>query len=341
MKLGLGCMRLPDEGGAAVITAALDAGATLLDTADVYGTEALVAAAARPGVTLVTKGGMTRQGKRWIPNGKAKAPPRCGGALGRHLWLHPPLPAPRPRPSGGPGHQPASPGQAPARRGRRDPRLVQHHPAPAPPGPGRVRRRRRADRPVRAPSRGPAQRARAHLPRRGHPGHRPPAPRRAQEGRETGPGPGAGGAGHQARPHPRRAGPGRHRRPRHRAHSRLLTGRDRRIHRTGARHWPRRRGPRRSWTLASQPSTSSGARWSNADLLAPLPASPSPSDSPVPASRARCATWSQPVGPRLNRDERGGSLRALLPAMTAALDAGDNVVLDNTYLKRAWRNEVL
>jgi len=45
---------------------------------------------------------------------------------------------------------------------------------------------------------------------------------------------------------------------------------------------------------------------------------------------------------RLNRDERGGSLRELAGALHERLVAGDrHVVLDNTYLTRASRNEVL
>jgi aryl-alcohol dehydrogenase-like predicted oxidoreductase/predicted kinase len=45
---------------------------------------------------------------------------------------------------------------------------------------------------------------------------------------------------------------------------------------------------------------------------------------------------------RLNRDERGGSLRELAGELHERLAAGDaNAVLDNTYLTRAARNEVL
>lgn len=45
---------------------------------------------------------------------------------------------------------------------------------------------------------------------------------------------------------------------------------------------------------------------------------------------------------RLNRDERGGSLRGLAEALDGALSAGERrVVLDNTYLTRASRNYVL
>jgi AAA domain len=45
---------------------------------------------------------------------------------------------------------------------------------------------------------------------------------------------------------------------------------------------------------------------------------------------------------RLNRDERGGTLRQLAGALDEALAAGSrDIVLDNTYLSRAWRNDVV
>lgn len=90
---GFGCMRLSttydehDEHRAVeVIHAALDAGATLLDTADVYGRDAsdgghnerLVARAIatwggrRDQVLVASKGGLVRRGTRWIPDGRAK-----------------------------------------------------------------------------------------------------------------------------------------------------------------------------------------------------------------------------------------------------------------------------
>jgi aryl-alcohol dehydrogenase-like predicted oxidoreductase/histidinol phosphatase-like enzyme/predicted kinase len=76
-----------DEAAAiAVLHAALDAGVTFLDTADAYGwsdeerghNERLIACAlsAWPGdrstVIVATKGGMTRPGGRWVPDGRAK-----------------------------------------------------------------------------------------------------------------------------------------------------------------------------------------------------------------------------------------------------------------------------
>ena len=91
-SIGLGCMRLStaedrdDERGLAVIRAALDAGATLLDTADAYGhgesdtghSERLIARALagwagdRSRITIATKGGMRRPKGAWVPDGRAK-----------------------------------------------------------------------------------------------------------------------------------------------------------------------------------------------------------------------------------------------------------------------------
>ena len=90
--IGLGCMRLStsverdDERAIAVIRAALDAGVTLLDTADAYGRDAeemghnerLVARALagwagdRSRITVATKGGMRRPDGAWVADGRAK-----------------------------------------------------------------------------------------------------------------------------------------------------------------------------------------------------------------------------------------------------------------------------
>jgi aryl-alcohol dehydrogenase-like predicted oxidoreductase len=67
-------MRLP-AGGEATIAAALDAGITVFDTARAYGdNEQLVAKALRgsTGARIVTKGGMSRPGGAWIADGRAK-----------------------------------------------------------------------------------------------------------------------------------------------------------------------------------------------------------------------------------------------------------------------------
>jgi aryl-alcohol dehydrogenase-like predicted oxidoreductase len=92
-KIGLGCMRLStvadrdDARSIAVIHAALDAGATLLDTADSYchgdqdsgHNERLIAQALRTwsgdrsAIEVATKGGLKRPGGKWVADGKAKS----------------------------------------------------------------------------------------------------------------------------------------------------------------------------------------------------------------------------------------------------------------------------
>jgi aryl-alcohol dehydrogenase-like predicted oxidoreductase len=91
MRIGLGCMRLStepngdDDAGLAVLSAALDAGVTLFDTARAYApsedelghNERLIAGAwraraAAPSARIVTKCGMRREGGRWIPDGRAQ-----------------------------------------------------------------------------------------------------------------------------------------------------------------------------------------------------------------------------------------------------------------------------
>ena len=91
-RLGMGCMRLStapdrdDARGIAVIHAGLDAGVRLLDTADAYARDAddaghnerLIARALetwsgdRRGVVVATKGGMTRPNGLWVPDGRAR-----------------------------------------------------------------------------------------------------------------------------------------------------------------------------------------------------------------------------------------------------------------------------
>jgi aryl-alcohol dehydrogenase-like predicted oxidoreductase len=70
-----------DAHGLAVLTAALDAGVDLLDTADAYAlddsdlghNERLIARAlAGRRAFVVTKGGLTRPEGAWVPNGRAK-----------------------------------------------------------------------------------------------------------------------------------------------------------------------------------------------------------------------------------------------------------------------------
>jgi len=88
MTIGLGCMRLSTEAardvdaGRAVIAAAIEAGVTLLDTADAYALDAsevghnerLIAdvLGARTDIEVVTKGGLVRPGGAWVANGRAR-----------------------------------------------------------------------------------------------------------------------------------------------------------------------------------------------------------------------------------------------------------------------------
>lgn len=91
-NIAIGCMRLStdpdrdDERSVAVLHAAFDAGVTLLDTADAYcldqndvgHNERLIARAVsswpgdRSRITVATKGGMTRPEGRWEPDGRAR-----------------------------------------------------------------------------------------------------------------------------------------------------------------------------------------------------------------------------------------------------------------------------
>jgi len=75
LRLALGCLHLHD---AATVTAAADAGIDLFDTARAYGNEALVAAALAGLPTervrrVVTKCGMLRDGAAWVPDGRASS----------------------------------------------------------------------------------------------------------------------------------------------------------------------------------------------------------------------------------------------------------------------------
>jgi aryl-alcohol dehydrogenase-like predicted oxidoreductase/predicted kinase len=77
LRIGLGCMRIPDERLGEVVAAAVAAGITVFDTAHAYGNEGLLAAALRDAggaerARIVTKGGMARPGGAWVPDGRAK-----------------------------------------------------------------------------------------------------------------------------------------------------------------------------------------------------------------------------------------------------------------------------
>src|SRR4051812_13700016 len=82
LRIGLGCMRLStdedrdEQRALATVAAALAAGVTVFDTARSYGdNERFLARALRnvERARLVTKGGMSRAGGAWIPDGRAKA----------------------------------------------------------------------------------------------------------------------------------------------------------------------------------------------------------------------------------------------------------------------------
>ena len=85
LRVGLGCMRLStdedrdEELGLETIEAAVEAGITVFDTGRAYGdnerllARGLRASGAEASARIVTKGGMSRAGGAWIPDGRAKA----------------------------------------------------------------------------------------------------------------------------------------------------------------------------------------------------------------------------------------------------------------------------
>ncbi len=86
LRIGLGCLRLPADEQAArdTIAAAASGGITVFDTAHAYGaergdSERLLTRALRTGADpdgrarIITKGGMARPGGAWQPDGRAKA----------------------------------------------------------------------------------------------------------------------------------------------------------------------------------------------------------------------------------------------------------------------------
>jgi aryl-alcohol dehydrogenase-like predicted oxidoreductase len=79
LRIGLGCMRLPAESAFETVAAAVEAGVTVFDTARAYeGNERLLArtlrrCGAEERARIVTKGGMARPGGAWVPDGRAKA----------------------------------------------------------------------------------------------------------------------------------------------------------------------------------------------------------------------------------------------------------------------------
>jgi aryl-alcohol dehydrogenase-like predicted oxidoreductase len=78
LRIGLGCMRMSAEEMRDTIPAAVAAGITVFDTARAYGdnerllADALRVSGAEASARVVTKGGMSREGGSWIPDGRAK-----------------------------------------------------------------------------------------------------------------------------------------------------------------------------------------------------------------------------------------------------------------------------
>ena len=166
--IGLGGMPLsvsgrPDEAQAIrTIHAALDAGITLIDTADAYAgdesevghNERLIAKALdgrRDGVVVATKGGHTRRGTSWGLDGSPGPPPRGLRGLAARAGDRSdrPLPVPPPGSRGplrglGRGAQ-GAPGRGQGPLGR----ALERHRRPARRGAGDRRRRLRAE-PARA-----------------------------------------------------------------------------------------------------------------------------------------------------------------------------------------------
>ena len=79
LRIGLGCMRLPAESAPETIAAAVEAGITVFDTARAYEdneetvARALRSCSASASARIVTKGGMSRPGGAWVADGRAKA----------------------------------------------------------------------------------------------------------------------------------------------------------------------------------------------------------------------------------------------------------------------------
>jgi aryl-alcohol dehydrogenase-like predicted oxidoreductase/predicted kinase len=79
LRIGLGCMRLEPDAFEEVVAAAAAAGIVVFDTARAYeGNERLLATALRAcgaesRARIVTKGGMARPGGAWVPDGRAKS----------------------------------------------------------------------------------------------------------------------------------------------------------------------------------------------------------------------------------------------------------------------------
>ena len=337
------------------IAAAADAGITVFDTAHSYGlgadelghNEALLARALRAaGATerarIVTKGGMTRAGGAWVPDGRAKAiRADCEASLAAldglpiDLYL---IHAPDPRTPWRTSVRALAASRR--RRPRRPRRARERQPAAAGRG-ARARARSRAvqvaispfdDRALRG---GVVERCAeagiaviAHSPLGGpRRAGRPRAERDARRGSRT----------HTARLRPRSRSRGCSISPERRRDSRRAPPGDRaappRAQRRSTSTTPSARLLARELGEA-RPAPRKRTRRDDADVVIVMG---------IPgAGKSRVAEEYVARGyRRLNRDERGGSLRALAGELDELLASGvTRVVLDNTYLTRAARSHV-
>ena len=361
--IGLGCMRLStradrdDERGLAVIRAALDAGATLLDTADAYclddrdtgHNERLIARALdgwagdRARITVATKAGCAARTARGFPmaarSTSATPATRAGARLRRRDDR--PLSAARRRPEDADRDQHPRP-RAPSGR-RQDPRrrTVQRHREPNPRGavggadclrPGepltlddeslRNGSPNTAATTASASSpTAPRRRAVKQLARDAVLSRNRREAWRLQRGGRT-------RLARELRRHCR-ADPGPH------------ATRERVVARASGRRRPRQRRPER----ARRPASGRLLRVPRADAAAAgrcrrdvVLVMGIPGAGKTAVARALESDGYE----RLNRDECGGSLADLVPRLDEMLVGGHRrVVLDNTYPARRSRNEVI
>ena len=338
------------------IAAAVEAGITVFDTAHAYGlgeselghNERLLARALRDSgaeasARVVTKGGMTRAGGGWIPDGRAKAiRSDCEASLEALDGLPDrPLPHPRTRSADAVANIGARPGSTRGRGPRAARRARKRQPPPARRG-ARARPRRRGPGRAQPLRRHRAQRrSRRPLRRAGDRRDRPLSARRAAQSGSARPTADARLRGGGTR---RDRGRGRARlvagaRPSGHPHSRARGARRPRAPPRARRHSSSRPKTERSSTRRSARRVllvhHGGARRRRRDVVVVMG---------VPgAGKSRVAEEYAARGYlRLNRDERGGTLRELAGALDEELGSGTRrVVLDNTYLTRAARSHVI
>ena len=335
-----------EEGALATIAAAAEAGITVFDTARAYGdnerllARALRACGAHERARIVTKGGMTRAGGAWVPDGRAKAiRADCEASLAAldglpiDLYLDP---------RAGSAHAVADVG-ARARAARR------RRPRP---------QRRRLERQPPAARRGARARADRGRPGRAQPVRRPRAARRRRRavrgGRDRGDRalaarrPARAARVGRARRSPRRRCAAARRRPRSRSRG-CSVCRPAVVAIPGARRPETARSAARAAALDLDADAAAALTRA---FGRPRRRAPRPRAGAevvlvmgIPgAGKSRVAEEYVARGyVRLNRDERGGSLRELAGRARrgARVAASARVVLDNTYLTRAARSYVI